>query len=362
MNKYIIPREISDKLLMVGLYYKDNAPGGMASVIQYYEQYFESMNYYATWHLVSPIRRAWMFCKAYICILFRLLFDRKIELVHIHTAADGSFWRKSKIAWLCKKMGKKVILHMHASRFKDFYKESNKKDWILKNLKNVDRLIVLSESWKEWFISIGLEADKIEVLHNITAYPKPMPEAKVADNKVHYLFLGEIGPRKGVFDMLKGVATHKEEMNDRVEIRIGGNKNETQLKTFIKDNGLDNIVKFEGFVSGENKLRLLNWADVFILPSHNEGLPIAILEAMSYGCVIISTPVGGIPEVVFPSVNGILVPPGNIEEISSAIMRYAKNSTLLEKEGKESLKIVETYLPNYVLTHLKRLYEEMMKK
>lgn len=361
MNNFLIPKSVSDRLLMVGLYYKENAPGGMASVIQYYEKYFETMNYYATWDLCGPMKRAWLFGSAYVRLFGRMLVDRRVKVVHIHTAADGSFWRKSKIACLAKMMGKKVVLHMHASRFKDFYNESEKKDWILKNLQIVDKLIVLSESWKEWFVGIGMDGEKVEVLHNITAYPQLMPEAKVEDGKVHYLFLGEIGPRKGVFDMLKGVAAHREELKDKVEIRIGGNKNEDQLKAFIKDNELEDFVKFEGFVSGEKKLRLLNWADVFVLPSHNEGLPIAILEAMSYGCAIISTPVGGIPEVVTPKMNGLLVTPGDSEGIATAIARYANNSDLLVSEGKESLKVVDTYLPEFVLNHLRKIYENLMK-
>jgi glycosyltransferase involved in cell wall biosynthesis len=361
MKKFLIKKSISDRLLMVGLYYKENAPGGMASVIQYYEKYFETMDYYATWDLCGLVKRAWLFGSACVRLFCKMLVDKRVKVVHIHTAADGSFWRKSKIARLAKMMGKKVILHMHASRFKDFYNESDKKDWILKNLQVADKLIVLSESWKDWFVGIGMDREKIEVLHNITDYPQLMPEAKVEDGKVHYLFLGEIGQRKGVFDMLKGVATHREEMKDKVEIRIGGNKNENQLKAFIKNNDLDEFVKFEGFVSGEKKQCLLNWADVFILPSHNEGLPIAILEAMSYGCAIISTPVGGIPEVVTPEKNGLLVTPGDSEQIALAIMRYADKKALLENEGKESLKMVETYLPEYVLNHLRKIYERLMQ-
>ena len=76
-----------------------------------------------------------------------------------------------------------------------------------------------------------------------------------------------------------------------MELKIGGNKNEEKLKKQIKDFNIQEIVTFEGWVSGNKKLELLNWADVFILPSFNEGLPISILEAMSYGMPIISTPV-----------------------------------------------------------------------
>ena len=111
---------------------------------------------------------------------------------------------------------------------------------------------------------------------------------------------------------------------------------------------------FEGWVSGEKKTRLLNWADVYILPSFNEGLPISILEAMSYGCPVISTPVGGIPEVVRD--NGTLVTPGDSEEIFRAIAKYVDNPEIIQTEGKESVTNVAPYLAENVMKELKELY------
>ncbi len=98
---------------------------------------------------------------------------------------------------------------------------------------------------------------------------------------------------------------------------------------------------------------MLNWADVFILPSFNEGLPISILEAMSYGMPIISTPVGGISEVVKNNLNGTIISPGNAEEISIAMMKYIASPEIIKAEGEDSKNIVKFYLPEYVLNHLK---------
>ena len=196
-------------------------------------------------------------------------------------------------------------------------------------------------------------------MHNITSHPIFRPEKKVKDGKVHFLFLGEIGERKGVFDILRCLSTYKSQFENKIELRIGGNRNEKLLLDTINKNGLNNIVKFEGWVGGDKKINLFNWADVFILPSFNEGLPISILEAMSYGMPIISTPVGGIPEVVRE--NGILVTPGHDDEICSAMKKYIDNHDLLIHEGKVSLKIVETYLPEYVMRQLKNIYENLLK-
>lgn len=362
MTGYLMTKSISYHILMAGNYYKRHHPGGISAVIQYWSQYIEDLQYYPTYKLSNAVIRVGWFISSYLRIALRLFTDRNIKIVHLHTAADGSFWRKVQLIQLAKRMGRKVILHVHASRFKDFYEESNRKPWILENLQRVDLLIVLSASWKEWFTSIGIPEDKIIILHNITEYPQKKGD-KVPVEKgrpVRFLFLGEIGERKGVFDILSGISHHKEKLQGKIKLRIGGNKHETELKKQITDNGLENIVNFEGWVSGDKKIELLNWADVFILPSYNEGLPISILEAMSYGMPVISTPVGGIPEVVDEQ-NGILVKPGNEEEIVQAITYFIEHPSKISTMGNHSQEVVKTYLPDYVMNQLKGIYEDLLK-
>ena len=80
---------------------------------------------------------------------------------------------------------------------------------------------------------------------------------------------------------------------------------------------------------------------------------------MSYGCPIISTPVGGIPEVVDD--NGVLVTPGNHEEIWKAMERYILDRNLIASEGEVSLENVRTYLPDHVMNHLKEIYLQMLE-
>lgn len=362
MKSYLITRAISKKVLMVGNYYKHHHPGGISAVIDYWSQYIEDLQYYPTWKLGNLFTKAWWFVTSYIRIFFRLLCDKEIKIVHLHFAADGSFWRKKKLSKLSKIFKKKLILHCHASRFKDFYYEAStkKKSEILKTLKTADVLIVLSDSWKSWFVSIGITENKIIVLHNITSPPTLLPYYKNKDGKIHFLFLGEIGKRKGVFDILRGIAKRKDELEGKLELRIGGNSNEKMLLDFIQNNQLEHMVKFEGWVSGTKKIELLNWADVFILPSFNEGLPISILEAMSYSMPIISTPIGGIPEVVSEK-NGILVTPGNEQEIINAMKIFINNPEIIKIYGNHSKDIVRTYLPDYVLGHLKEIYQNLLE-
>ena len=351
-----LSRNLTDHVLIVAEEFRNHAPGGIAAVLQYYYPHFETFKYLPTFKSRKFIDKLNYVGLSYFRLFWKLRTDREIQVVHIHTAADGSFRQNARLLDIAKRFGKKVILHIHASRFKDFYNEADEKgkQKILSTLKKADLLVVLAQSWKEWFLSIGIDPARIEILHNITAFPirKESPD----DGKLNLLFLGEIGERKGVFDILKALSEHRNDLKEKIFFHIGGNKRENELKGVIFESKLDSFVRFEGFVFGDKKRELLNQADVFILPSRNEGLPISILEAMSYGCAIISSPVGGIPEVVTD--NGILVEPGNTGQIYEAI-KTLTDRELVKTMGTRSLEAVQTYLPNAVMNHLAQIYAQL---
>jgi glycosyltransferase involved in cell wall biosynthesis len=95
------------------------------------------------------------------------------------------------------------------------------------------------------------------------------------------------------------------------------------------------------------------------LPSYNEGLPIAILEAMAYGHPIISTPVGGIPEVVKNGVNGTLVTPGNTNAIAAAIKKYIESPQYIINEGNNAYETVKDFFPERVFADLLDIYQRV---
>lgn len=356
---------VCKSIVMTGVYYKHYHPGGISSVIQSWSEYFDDLQYYPTFMETNSLGKIYIFIKTLVCLFVKLLFDKHVKIVHIHTAADHDFWRSEKIVRLALLFNKKIILHSHASRFKDFYAEcpDKKKQWIKDTLLSVDILIVLSESWRKWFESIGIPASKIVILHNITPFPslkQEKPVYKSLGDKINFLFLGEIGFRKGVFDLVNTIINHRSELREKMCLHIGGNKNEQKLKSMITNGDVSDIIKFEGFICADKKIEQLNWSDVYILPSFNEGLPISILEAMSYGMPIISTPVGGIPEVV-DETNGVLVTPGNEEEIYMALMKYIENPDTIVFQGNKSTEKVREYLPDKVISNLDSIYKKLIE-
>ena len=354
--KYIT-KELSSQVLFLGVSKKTK--GGMTAVLVSYDKYIENMRFIPTWKLGNKVVKSWYALQALVRTWFLLTFDKRIQIVHIHGAANASFERCKLFVSLAKKCGKKVILHEHAADFVEYYEAAADKQAITDTFRKCDSLIVLSQSWKEYFASIGMDTTKIHVLNNIVSPPELLPEKHIADGKLHLMYMGEISKRKGGFDLLQAISDNKEYFKDKLVLRIGGNEVDGDIKTFIKEHGLEAFVSYEGWIAGKKKTDCLNWEDVYILPSYNEGLPIAILEAMAYSHPVISTPVGGIPEVIETGKNGILVQPGDTKAIADAIKYYIENPDAIKRHGDKAYQVVQNFFPEKVFDDLKKIYEKV---
>jgi glycosyltransferase involved in cell wall biosynthesis len=110
--------------------------------------------------------------------------------------------------------------------------------------------------------------------------------------------------------------------------------------------GLGAVVRFAGTAFGVDKLRLLNQADVLVLPSYSEGLPCALLEGMAAGNAVIATHVGGIPDVAIAGVHGVLVPPRDTAALARAIADLDADRAGLARMGTECrIRIARNHSP-----------------
>ena len=349
----MINEGLSRKVLFLGVSMKTK--GGMAAVLVSYRKYIEGMKFVPTWRLGGKAVKAWYAVQAMVRTWWLCQFDRSFRIVHIHGAANASFYRCRMFIGLVQRYGKKVILHEHAADFVEFYDAATDKAGIVSTINSCDCLIVLSESWRRYFSSIGVEEDKIRVLNNIFL-PPVAANVRHDDGKLHLLYMGEISNRKGAFDLLKAVSDNKDYFKDKLILRMGGN----EVDGDVREHGLERFVSYEGWISGQKKTDCLTWADVYILPSYNEGLPIAILEAMSYSHPVISTSVGGIPEVVKDGGNGMLVRPGNSMEIADAIRYYIEHPGAIKAQGDKAFARVKDFFPERVFGDLERIYNSLI--
>ena len=340
-------------ILTIGIDYRV-VRGGVAAVENVYSTFYQPFNHVTTTVTNGQVKKLLVLCKAILQFLYWMLFHSEIKIVHVQGSVGASFWRKAIFIYIAKFFHKKVVWHMHAGRFAVFYQQHRYA--VRKVVNKSDVIIALSEYWKEYFKN-EFPTKRVEIIKNVISAPRVH---KQQTGYFTLLFLGLLGKNKGIYDLLECIRDHKVEFQGKLKLYIGGNGEIEQVKQLIKEYGIADITIFEGWVSGDKKIELLNKSDVYILPSYKEGLPISILEAMSYEMPIISTPVGGIPEIVSNGENGYLVEPGNKEDIYKAIISLLNDSDLRNRMGSVSLSRVGEHLPEYVEKQLETLYDSLL--
>lgn len=287
----------------------------------------------------------------------KVLLVDKPDLVHIHSSFGPSFYRKMPFIYMASWAKKPIINHIHGADFDEFYvNASEKKKRLIKKIYNkCSVLIALSEEWKEKLSQIVPES-MITIIENYSILHEDALEQRLnrkCNNTV--LFLGELGKRKGCYDIPTVVREVKKEIPDVKFILAGAGSeaDEKAIRQLVEENGVSENVVFPGWVRGDEKDRLLREVDVFFLPSYSEGMPMSVLDAMGYGLPVVSTNVGGIPKIVHDGENGYCCDAGNIRVYSDSILRILGDEELRMVMSRASLDVV---VNNYSLElHLKRL-------
>lgn len=294
-----------------------------------------------------------------------LLVDRP-DIVHIHSSFGPSFYRKLPFIYMASWAHKPIINHIHGADFDAFYLgASNKKKHLIEKVYGkCTKLIALSAEWKERLSQI-VPAEKIIIIENYSILHEEALESRLSrkSNSI-ILFLGEIGKRKGCYDIPAVIAeVIRRKANVKFVLAGAGSRNdELAVKSLLEEKGVINNVVFPGWVRGEEKDKLLREADVFFLPSYNEGMPMSILDAMGYGLPIVSTNVGGIPKIVHNEENGFCCEAGDIGGFSEAILKLLEDEQFRLNQGKGSIQIIkEKYSLEAHIGQLKQLYDDILR-
>jgi len=301
--------------------------------------------------------------RAGIAFLLAMLKMKRLakaaDVVHIHFSKKGSTFRKATLAKIAKRSGTPLVLHSHSSSY-GFYDELPEygKLQVREFLGSADRFIALSESWAQHYAEKG--ARNISVLPNPVVIPEDVDDRSGRDT-VTTVFMGAMGDRKGAFDLAQAfIPVAKARPNAR--LIMAGNGEVDRVRNILREGGVMDQTEIYDWVGPDERDKLLRRADTFILPSYNEGLPMAMLEAIGYGLPPIVTPVGGIPEVIKDGVNGLLVEPGDKEAIAAAITRLVDNSAERASMGAAARKTAENYDIKKYMQIIESLYREICSK
>ncbi len=261
--------------------------------------------------------------------LAALVATRRVDVVHAHMSFKGSVVRKALALRLAQAAGVPTVLHAHSHGFTRWFRGLPRYQRVaVQTLLHADRWLVLGDRWaQEYAQHLRIDPQRVSVLHNPTV-PPALPDGQTwqwphsgDEPIVRMVFLGRLGQRKGCYDLIAALARLDDATRARIHLVMAGDGDLHEVRAAARASDLEDTVEFPGWIDESTRAALLATADVLLLPSHQEGLPMAVLEGMSAGLAILTTPVGGIPEVIEDDVNGLLVTPGDDKEIAAALAR-----------------------------------------
>ena len=299
-------------------------------------------------------------------LLVRLAFHPSIGLVHIHTSAGMAFLEKSLFAALSQLFGKRVVLHIHGGRFRSVWSDASsfKKRIIRRLLQLNDALIVLGAGWQSFYRDeVGYDCT-IAILPN--AVKVPFLQSTRAPDVVTLLYAGQLRPEKGLLELAEAMrqlsAHHKQALHLKMMGKGDTVRSERVVREAFAAAELRNV-EFLGALVGDEKWRQFSSADIFVLPSHTEDMPVSILEAMAVGLPVIATAVGSIPEAIDHGVSGFLVEPHDAVGLADAIRRLAEDHQMRVDMGAAgSKKQKELFSFERYVDRLEQLYVAVLEK
>ncbi len=252
------------------------------------------------------------------CILFK-----KIDIALIFTADGYSFVEKGMMVIIAKAFRKKTILAPRSGIIVDDVKNSAfMRKYIPLVLSNCDFVICQSEIWRDFFSKIyNPKANIYKVIHNWvnTKNYELVSQNKEKNNSIRLLFLSWVDKNKGIFELIEAALRLKEK-NIKIHFDIAGDGLAMdEARQAVSDNGMEDEFTFYSWVKSDKKLELLRVADIYVLPSHYEGYPNSLMEAMASGKACVATTVGSIPDIIVHEKNGLLFEAGNVSDLVAQI-------------------------------------------
>lgn len=258
--------------------------------------------------------------------LCRLRATGQLGTIHANLSKRGSTVRKVIVSYVAALTGMRLVVHLHGSGYDAFY-AGLPEFWqhrVAALFRRADRVVVLGQSWADWVISIGVPPERVSILHN--GVGRPVRQRR-APGPCRILFLGRLGARKGVPELVDALSSPALSARDW-HATLAGDGDIDGTREQIGRAGLTERIALPGWLDTTATAALLAQADILVLPSHAENLPISIIEALAAEVAVIATPVGATPELLQDGVSVLFVPVADVDALATAIARLVDDPAL----------------------------------
>jgi len=277
--------------------------------------------------------------------LIRIIRKYKIQIIHAHSVIPTGF-----IASIVSKvMGKPLFITAHGMDINNFENKPFFNYFISRSLNSSSKSIAVSEDLAKKMRAMAEDKNKIIVLRNAVDTSRFNPTKnksirknfKIKDEEILILYVGYLDEFKGIYELINAFnIIHSE--NRKVKLMmIGAGPKKDHLLKILTEMNIENEVIFTGRVEPQKIHKYYQAADIFVLPSYTEGLPVSVLEAMACGLPIVATDVGGIPEIITDGFNGFLIPPMNEKELCKKLRVLIADKIYREGFRQKSIEMIE---------------------
>ncbi|MER7442049.1 glycosyltransferase family 4 protein [Micromonospora avicenniae] len=258
---------------------------------------------------------------------------RRPDVVHVNTSGHLGTIRDLVILAVCRAFRVPLVYHLRFGRVPEIAERGNREWRLMRRMMRGSSAVVVLDARTEQAICSRVAGVLVERIPNcVDLLGLPGTQQMVRQHRNRVLFAGWVIPAKGVEDLLAAWRAIRE---PTWELLIAGSYEEGYLRRLQSELQPKDAVSFLGELSGSDLLRLMAGCEIFVLPSHTEGFPNAILEAMSLGRAVVATDVGAVPDMLSGDC-GVVVPPADPERLADALGCLMKDSSRRDEVGERA--------------------------
>lgn len=287
----------------------------------------------------GKIQKLWRFVFSPFLLAANIIAT-KPDIVHLNTSLEPkSFWRDVAYLLVAKLLRKRVVYQVHGGELPERFFNGNRllTAFLRKLLTWPDAVVLLASVEYDAYRAFTV-CKQLSVIPNAIALPDD-PEKSFDHDPVRLGFIGRLADNKGAFEAIHALSLLRKNSVNHLHFTIAGSgPSETELRSLVKSLALDDVVTFAGAVFGNEKDRFWQQTDIFIFPTyHREGLPYTVLESIASGTPMVTTRVGGIPDVIQDGVHGIFVEPHDPAAVATAIKNLIEDKEKLQRMASASI-------------------------
>lgn len=325
---------MNPKVLVIAT--SNKSRGGIATVVNAFTRQPQWSRYNCKWiktHIDKGLaHKLWRLGSSLVQYVALLPF---YDIVHIHVSTTVSANRKYIFFKLAKAFGKKTVVHLHCgSQLTDIWNAKYEDMFV-----NADKCLTLSNGIRDLIVSRTGKSENVDVLYN------PCPDVEgiglSAKREKNILFAATLYKEKGYLDLIEAFGKIAAGIPGW-KLLLAGNGSQDEGIALAEKYNVADRVKFLGWVKGNDKDNVFRTSSLFCLPSYAEGFPMAVLDAWAYGLPVVTTPVGGIPDIVVDGENGLLFNPGDVDALAEKLELLIKNAELRKRLSEEAKKLADT--------------------